>query len=137
MDQAVRAPAIMQDIIAPSSQSDHHQPQQRYQPGTISEIHEDKPTIELSEDEVVEGLNVEDEAMEVTDSVQHTVKETTKVTRRRKKAPVDLTFSSGGESDGDLDLSPTTSRGARATAKTATRKTSARTASSRSRKTKQ
>jgi len=146
MDNAVRAPALMQDIISGTVGETHNPPpQQRFQPGTISEIHEEvaAPIIELSEDETVDvrrrakvkkedRMDVSDGGVEVEDDAGRA----SKVTRRKKKAAADMTFSSGGESDADFDLSPSTSSRAKS-GKTVSRKAPARTASTRSRKTKQ
>jgi len=147
MDQAVRAPAIMQDIMTGSASSagGGNTQTQRYEPGTISEIHDENtsPIIELSEDEVAEGvhiaLNDEDDQMDATDGLSDESSRASKVTRRRKKNPVDFTFSSGGESDEEFHPAPSTSSSKTTkTGKTVSRKGPTRTASSRTaRKTKQ
>jgi len=145
MDNAVRAPALMQDIISGNVGETNNPPQQRFQPGTISEIHEEvaAPIIELSEDEAVDVRRRvrkdKDERMDVSDGVAEVEDDagrSSKVTRRRKKAPADMTFSSGGESDADFELSPSTSSRTKS-GKTVSRKAPARTASTRSRKPKQ
>ena len=113
MDQAVRAPAIMQEIIgagagantgaaAPSGQ--------RFRSGTITEIEVTDTTasarvttnIELSEDEVMEGVEIRDEDRldgddqgDMDVSGDTTTSRSSKVTRRKKKSAIDLTFSSG------------------------------------------
>ena len=103
MDQAVRAPAIMQDIIAGAGVGEAGG--QRYESGTIQEIHEDteRPgpaNIELSDDEAGEGAGGSGAAMEVTDNGANVSNESGRSSRgarrgRPKKTPVDMTFSSG------------------------------------------
>ena len=145
MDQAVRAPAIMQDIMTGTASSATNTQQQRFEPGTISEINDENtaPIIELSEDEVAEGVHIalndeEDDRMDATDGLSDESSRASKVTRRRKKNPVDFTFSSGGESDEEFHPAPSTSSKTTKTGKTVSRKGPARTASSRTaRKTKQ
>ena len=70
----------------------------------FSEIHEEvaAPIIELSEDEAVDVRRRvrkdKDERMDVSDGVAEVEDDagrSSKVTRRRKKAPADMTFSSG------------------------------------------
>ena len=102
MDQAVRAPAIMQDIIAGAGVAEEAGGQ-RYESGTIQEIHEGAANIELSDDEAGEAgaRGRQEEVMDVTDgagaNVSNESGRSTKVTRRGrpKKTPVDMTFSSG------------------------------------------
>ena len=121
MDQAVRAPAIMQDIISGSAvtergagvTSEAGPSGQRYRPGTITDITQEEQVIthiELSEDEVVDGITeIKDERLEEDVEMAEASGESRKVSRRKKKTPADLTFSSGGESeDGEFDLSPST-----------------------------
>ena len=104
--QAVRAPAIMQDIISAGAATSGPVEQQRFAPGTIHEIHDEvvtqHPNIELSDDEVGDtgaglGSSGDGERMEVTDSVNmgDDSGRSSRNTRRRKKVPADLTFSSG------------------------------------------
>jgi len=144
MDQAVRAPAIMQELI--SGHQDNltvPAPAQRYQPATIREIIEEeetpaRPQIDLSDDEMVEqtpaGRSADsvDSVMEVSGGSEG-ASANSGVSRRgrRKKVPADLTFSSGGESD-DPEFEPVA---AKETKKTVARKASTRTARS-TRKTK-
>lgn len=144
MDQAVRAPAIMQELI--SGHQDNltvPAPAQRYQSATIREIIEEeetpaRPQIDLSDDEMVEqtpaGRSADsvDSVMEVSGGSEG-ASANSGVSRRgrRKKVPADLTFSSGGESD-DPEFEPVA---AKETKKTVARKASTRTARS-TRKTK-
>jgi len=144
MDQAVRAPAIMQDIIAGAGVVEETQGQ-RYESGTIQEIPEGAANIELSDDEAgEEARGRTEEAMDVTDAaganVSNESARSSKVTKRGrpKKTPVDMTFSSGGESDGDAEfLPPSPTNRAKSSGKTVSRKAPTRTASSRTRKSKQ
>ena len=116
MEQAVRAPAVMQDLI--SGQQDLTAPAAtpRYQPATIREIHEEeeqteaRPQIELSDDEMADqtpaghsGDSVDSVMMELSaGSEEAGTTSTSGTTRRgrRKKVPIDLTFSSGARTDG-------------------------------------
>ena len=107
MDQAVRAPAIMQELISPAPTP---AAAPRYQPATIREIIEEeetpaRPVIEMSDDEMPEDVPASNSADSV-DSVEAMMEvsgeseeaETSGATGRRgrrKKVPVDLTFSSG------------------------------------------
>jgi len=139
MDQAVRAPAIMQELIS-GHQETLTAPAPRYQPATIREIHEDeetvRPQIDLSDDEMIE----ETPAGQSADSVDSVVMEVsggseeagvsggsegslTSRRGRRKKVPADLTFSSGGESD-DPEYDPVLPKEPK---KTVSRKASTRT----------
>ena len=107
MDQAVRAPAIMQELISPAPTP---AAAPRYQPATIREIIEEeethaRPVIEMSDDEMPEDVPVSNSADSV-DSVEAMMEvsgesEEAETRRgRRKKVPVDLTFSSGTRTDG-------------------------------------
>merc|ERR1719479_668285 len=106
MDQAVRAPAIMQELIA-SPDTVAAPPAPRYQPATIREIREEeeetpaRPVIELSEDEMPEDVPASNSAdsvdamMEVSgESEEAGTSGATARGGRRKKVPADLTFSS-------------------------------------------
>ena len=108
MDQAVRAPAIMQELIAsPDTAAAPTAP--RYQPATIREIREEeetpaRPVIELSEDEMPEDVPASNSAdsvdaiMEVSGESEEAGPSGVTARRgRRKKVPADLTFSSGRE----------------------------------------
>lgn len=117
MDQAVRAPAIMQEIIigagAGAGNTGAAPSGQRFRSGTITEIDtQDGNTrvavatnIELSEDEVMEGVEINDEDRIEDQPANDVSGDTTsnsrssKVTRRKKKSAVDLTFSSGKSLD--------------------------------------
>lgn len=117
MEQAVRAPAIMQDLIS-GHQENLTNP--RYRPATIREIHEEeevRPQIDLSDDEMIDETPAGENAdlVDSVESVESVVAEVTEVSRgseeagvsggggssltsrrgRRKKVPADLTFSSG------------------------------------------
>ena len=113
MDQAVRAPAIMQELSAsPDTAAAPTAP--RYQPATIREIREEeeetpaRPVIELSEDEMPEDVPASNSAdsvdammdamMEVSGESEEAGPSGATARRgRRKKVPADLTFSSGRE----------------------------------------
>ena len=113
MAQAVRAPAIMQELIAsPDTAAAPTAP--RYQPATIREIREEeeetpaRPVIELSEDEMPEDVPASNSAdsvdammdamMEVSGESEEAGPSGATARRgRRKKVPADLTFSSGRE----------------------------------------
>ena len=111
MDQAVRAPAIMQDIIAGAGVAEEPQGQ-RYESGTIQEIPEGAANIELSDDEAGEETRGRtEEAMDVTDAAGANVSNESarsKVTKRGrpKKTPVDMTFSSGKSIAIFIEMSP-------------------------------
>ena len=118
MEQAVRAPAIMQDLIS-GHQETLANP--RYRPATIREIHEEeevvRPQIDLSDDEMIDDTPAVENAdlvdsVESVESVESVVMEVsggsedagasggggvgvTSRRGRRKKVPADLTFSSG------------------------------------------
>ena len=119
MEQAVRAPAIMQDLIS-GHQETLANP--RYRPATIREIHEEeeevvRPQIDLSDDEMIDDTPAVGNAdlvdsVESVESVESVVMEVsggsedagasggggggvTSRRGRRKKVPADLTFSSG------------------------------------------
>ena len=159
MDQAVRAPAIMQELISgPDTVAAPPAPAPRYQPATIREIIEEeetpaRPVIEMSDDEMPEEVPASlsgdsvDAMMEVSgESEEAESSGATGRRGRRKKVPADLTFSSGrylvrtsqcniivitgGESD-DPEFQPVS---VKETKKPAARKTSTRAA--RTRKTK-
>ena len=102
MNQAVRAPAIMQELISSSDTAP------RYQPATIREITEEetqapaRPVIELSDDEMAEDVPASNSAdsvdamMEVSGgSEEAEVSGASSRRGRRKKIPTDITFSSG------------------------------------------
>ena len=114
MDQAVRAPAIMQELIASPDTAAPAPPAPRYQPATIREIREEeeetpaRPVIELSEDEMPEDVPASNSAdsvdammdamMEVSGESEEAGPSGATARRgRRKKVPADLTFSSGRE----------------------------------------
>ena len=116
MDQAVRAPAIMQELI--SGQDTGALPPAsapRYQPATIREIIEEetparpRPVIEMSDDEMTEEVPAShsadsvDAVMELSGGSEEAEASTGATGRRgrRKKVPADLTFSSGRNRDGD------------------------------------
>lgn len=150
MDQAVRAPAIMQELISSSDTgAPVPPPAPRYQPATIREITEEetqapaRPVIELSDDEMAEDVPASNSAdsvdsvdsvdalMEVSGgSEEAEVSGASSRRGRRKKIPTDITFSSGGESD-DPEFQPVPVKEPK---KAGTRKTSTRAA--RTRKTK-
>ena len=115
MEQAVRAPAIMQDLIS-GHQETLANP--RYRPATIREIHEEeevvRPQIDLSDDEMIDDTPAVENAdlVDSVESVESVVMEVsggsedagvsggggggvTSRRGRRKKVPADLTFSSG------------------------------------------
>ena len=109
MDQAVRAPAIMHELISSSDTgAPVPPPAPRYQPATIREITEEetpapaRPVIELSEDEMAEEVPATisadsvDAMMEVSGgSEEAEVSGASSRRGRRKKIPTDITFSSG------------------------------------------
>ena len=108
MDQAVRAPAIMQELISGPDTGVAPGPvlTPRYQPATIREITEEetpaRPVIEMSDDEMAEEVPSSNSAdsvdaiMELSGgSVEAEASGATGRRGRRKKVPADLTFSSG------------------------------------------
>ena len=108
MDQAVRAPAIMQELISgPDTVAVPPAPVPRYQPATIREIIEEeetpaRPVIEMSDDEMPEVVPASlsgdsvDAMMEVSGESEEAGNSGATGRRgRRKKVPADLTFSSG------------------------------------------
>merc|ERR1719242_3006095 len=142
MEQAVRAPAVMQDLISGQQDNDDltaPASAPRYQPATIREIHEEeeqteaRPQIELSDDEMADqtpagqsGDSVDSVMMELSaGSEEAGTTSTSGTTRRgrRKKVPIDLTFSSGGESD-DPEFEPVAAKESK---KTVGRKATTRT----------
>ena len=148
MEQAVRAPAVMQDLISGQQDNDDltaPAAAPRYQPATIREIHEEeeqteaRPQIELSDDEMADqtpagqsGDSVDSVMMELSaGSEEAGTTSTSGTTRRgrRKKVPIDL--SSGGESD-DPEFEPVAAKESK---KTVSRKATTRT-SRTTRKTK-
>lgn len=143
MDQAVRAPAIMQELISSPDTGAVPGPAPRYQPATIREIIEEeetpaRPVIEMSDDEMAEDVpashsadSVDSPMMELSgESEEAESSGATGRRGRRKKVPADLTFSSGGESD-DPEFQPVV---VRETKKPGPRKASTR--ATRTRKTK-
>ena len=111
MDQAVRAPAIMQELISGQDTGAAPGPAitPRYQPGTIREIIEEeipaRPVIELSDDEMAEEVPASNSADSVDamlelsgGSEEAEASGATGRRGRRKKVPADLTFSSGRNS---------------------------------------
>ena len=106
MDQAVRAPAIMQELISGTDTGAVPAATPRYQPGTIREIIEEetpaRPVIEMSDDEMAEEVPASNSAdsvdamMELSGgSEEAEASGATGRRGRRKKVPADLTFSSG------------------------------------------
>ena len=112
MDQAIRAPAIMQELISgPDTVAAPPAPVPRYQPATIREIIEEeetpaRPVIEMSDDEMAEDVpashsadSVDSPMMELSgESEEAESSGATGRRGRRKKVPADLTFSSGRNS---------------------------------------
>ena len=107
MDQAVRAPAIMQELISGTDTGAVPAATPRYQPGTIREIIEEetpaRPVIEMSDDEMAEDVPVShsvdsvDAMVELSGGSEEAEASSGATGRRgrRKKVPADLTFSSG------------------------------------------
>ena len=113
MDQAVRAPAIMQELISGTDTGAVPASTPRYQPGTIREIIEEetparpRPVIEMSDDEMAEEVPAASHSADSVDAMMELsggseeaeassgATGATGRRGRRKKVPADLTFSSG------------------------------------------
>jgi len=132
MEGALRAPGMMAEIVNGSGQIilEQQRTQPAYRPGTIREIDDTTDNvrpgvadIDMSDDDMVHHNETSNQEANKDEEMEEVMEDRspTKITRRKKKTAVEMTFSSGGESD-DPDFQPVAKENISKSSKTVARK---------------